>query len=302
MSKTATSAAVAPVTAFAVAALGIGLFSVMDAFMKSLTLALGVYNAILWRNLLSVGLGYATWRIEGATRPGARAMRLHLIRGGIAAVMGLLFFWGLARVPMAPAITLAYIAPLLALLLGAVLLGERVGPRVVAASVAALGGVGIVMLGQARSALGDDALLGAGAILVSAVLYAVNLVVARMQSQAASPGEIAFFQSGVISALFLLAAPWLLAVPPQGEWPKIVICALLATASLWCLGWAYAHGDTGYLAMTEYTSFVYAAALGWLVFAEALSPYTIAGAGVIVAACLWGARAKSAMPAAVEVA
>ena len=91
-------------------------------------------------------------------------------------------------------------------------------------------------------------------------------------------------------------------LPPGGEWPKIVVASLLATASLWLLGWAYAHGDTGYLAMTEYSSFVYAAALGWLVFGEILSPYTLIGAAVIVAACLWAARAPARQPAAVEVA
>ena len=293
---------VAPATAFAVAALGIGLFSVMDAFMKSLTLALGVYNAILWRNLVSVGLGWGTWRAGGGQRPTRRAVKLHLARGAIAAPMALLFFWGLARVPMAPAITLAYIAPLLALLLGAVFLRERVGSRVVVASVSALAGVGVVLWGQAKAELGNDVLLGALAILVSAILYALNLIVARLQSQAALPGEIAFFQSGIIAAIYLVAAPWLAVLPPGDEWPKIVAGSLLATASLWLLGWAYAHGDTGYLATTEYSSFVYAAVLGWLVFGERLSPYTVAGAAVIVVACLYGARAPTRMPAAMEVA
>lgn len=293
---------VAPATAFAVAALGIGLFSVMDAIMKSLTLALGVYNAILWRNLVSVALGWGTWRAGGGARPSRRGVRLHLIRGAIAAPMALLFFWGLARVPMAQAITLAYIAPLIALLLGAVVLGERVGARVVLASVAALGGVAAILLGQAQAELGPEALRGALAILVSAVLYALNLIVARLQSQAAPPGEIAFFQSGIIAAIYLMAAPWFAVLPPADQWPWIILGSLLATASLWLLGWAYAHGDTGYLATTEYTSFVYAAILGWLVFGEVLSPYTVAGAGIIVAACLWGARAPRRQPASVEVA
>jgi drug/metabolite transporter (DMT)-like permease len=291
-----------PAVAFAVAAAGIGLFSIMDAFMKSLVLAVGVYNAMFWRTMISSGLGAIAWRASGARRPSSRAIKLHLLRGTITAAMALLFFWGLGRVPMAQAIALSYIAPLLALLLGAVVLHERVGPRVVVASIAALVGVGVIMIGQSRAALGPAAFEGAIAILASAVLYAINLVVARMQSQAARPGEIAFFQSTIVTLILALGAPWFAVVPPSGEWPKIVIAACLATASLYLLAWAYAHGEAGYLATTEYTSFVYAAVLGWLVFGESVSPFTLAGAAVIVAACLYAARRRDIAQSAIEAA
>lgn len=296
-----TARALTPVAAFAVALVGIALFSIMDAFMKSLTLALGLYNALFWRTLVSVGFGAVAWQRGGGRVPRGRTLRLHLARGGVASVMAVTFFWGLARVPMAQAISLAYVAPLLALLLGAVFLGERVGPRVVLASTAALAGVLVLLWGQSQAALGHDAFLGAVAILVSAVLYAVNLILARLQAQAAPPGEIAFFQSGVVVTILAVAAPWLAVFPPQAEWWKIGVGAALATASLVLLGWAYAHGDAGYLAMTEYSSFLYASVLGWLVFGERVSGFTLAGAAVIVAACLYGARAKAGGPAAVEV-
>lgn len=299
-SRPVTARSLSPAAAFAIAAAGIGLFSIMDAFMKSLTLSLGVYNALLWRTGTSVMIAGAVWGGSGRPLPGRRALRLHLLRGTITAAMALLFFWGLARVPMAQAISLAYIAPLLALLLGAVLLGERVGPRVVIASVAALGGVAVILVGHGRLALGPQAFAGAVAILVSALLYAGNLVVARLQSQAAAPAEIAFFQSTIVTALLACAAPWLAAMPAANEWPLIVAAAALGTASLFLLALAYAHGETGYLATTEYTSFLYAAVLGWWVFGERVAPTTLAGAAVIVVACLWGARARRGVPAAVE--
>lgn len=292
--------ALSPALAFAVAAGGIGLFSIMDAFMKSLTLELGVYNALVWRTGTSALIGGAAWLAAGAPRPSARGMRLHLIRGAITAAMALLFFWGLARVPMAQAITLAYIAPILALIGGAVLLGERVGRRVVFASLAALAGVLVVLADPANRTIGADAIAGAAAVLASAVLYALNLVVARVQSQAAGPAEIAFLQSALVTAILLCAAPWLLAVPPTGAWARIGVGAMLATASLFLLAWAYAHGETGYLATTEYTSFVYAAALGWLVFGEPLSPFTLAGAAIIVFACLYAARRRDIAAATLE--
>ncbi|SFP53914.1 DMT family transporter [Sphingomonas rubra] len=282
---------VTPALAFGVAAIGIGLFSVMDAFMKSLVLAIGVYNALFWRTAISTGLGALLWRRSGGGWPRGRTFRLHLARGSVTAAMALLFFWGLARVPMAQAITLSYIAPLIALLLGAVLLGERVGGRVVLGSFAALGGVLVVLLGD-RADLGGARMDGAAAILASALLYAVNLVLARMQAQAAGPGEIAFFQSGIVTLLLALAAPWLAVLPEAALWPRIVVAACLATGSLALLAWAYAHGDTGFLATTEYTSFLYAAVLGWLVFGERVTIWTLVGAAIIVVACLLAARKR----------
>ena len=74
--------------------------------------------------------------------------------------MACLFFWGIGRVPLAQAIALTFIAPLIALLLAAIFLGERIGPRSIGGSAMAFAGVLVIVLGQARAELGDDALLG----------------------------------------------------------------------------------------------------------------------------------------------
>ena len=74
--------------------------------------------------------------------------------------MALLFFWGLARVPMAQAVALTFIAPLIALFLAALLLKEPIGRRTVGGSLAAFAGVVVIFIGQARADLGREALLG----------------------------------------------------------------------------------------------------------------------------------------------
>ena len=100
----------------------------------------------------------------------------------------------------------------------------------------------------------------------------------------------------------LLLAPWLAVLPDAATWPRLLLAAGLATASLWLLGWAYAHGDTGFLATTEYSSFVYAAGLGYLVFGERVSAFTACGAGVIVVACLYAARRRDIAQTSMEAA
>jgi drug/metabolite transporter (DMT)-like permease len=279
-------------TAFLIAAAGIGLFSVMDAVMKGLVLAIGVYNAMLWRSLGNVALGAVAWRVVGMRRPSRRALLLHLGRGSVTCVMALLFFWGLARVPMAQAIALSYIAPILALILAAWWLKERVSPRAIGAVAAASLGIATIFIGQARAALGPEAFEGAIAVLASAVLYAVNLILTRLQSLAARPAETACLQSLVILFLLGAPAPWLAIVPPTKLIVPLVVAAVLAFASMMLLSWAYRHGEAGYLAMTEYTSFIYAAVLGYAVFGERVSFFTLVGASVIVAACIVAARRR----------
>ena len=281
-----------PGIAFLIAAIGIGVFTAMDAVMKGLVLAIGVYNAMLWRMMANVGFGAVAWGVVGYRRPTRRALLLHAARGSVGCAMALTFFWGLARVPMAQAIALSYIAPILALVFAALWLKERLGPRTVAGALVASLGIAIILLGQARAAPGPEALAGALSILVSALLYAINLILARLQSLAARPAETACLHSLVILIWLGLAAPWLAVLPEAAQIGPLLLAAALAFVSMMMLSWAYAHGEAGYLAMTEYTSFVYAAALGYLVFGERISPYTLAGAAVIVLACVFAARRR----------
>ncbi len=291
-----TTPKVAPATAFAVAALGIAVFSGMDAVMKGLVLAIGAYNALLWRSFVATALSGSIYAAKRSAFPRPATMRLHLMRGTVSAVMAFLFFWGLGRVPMAQAIALAFIAPVIALFLAAAILGEAIGRSTIVASAVAFAGVLVILAGQAREALGPEAFAGSIAILVSAVCYAFNIILMRAQSQVAGPVEVTFWQSLIVTSLFLLAAPWLLVVPSGIHAPMLVLAAVLTTVSLLLLAWAYAHGEASYLAPTEYTSFVWAALLGWLIFDEGLSPWTLAGATLIVGGCILAARARPAPP------
>ena len=277
---------------FAVACLGIALFSVMDAVMKHLVLEIGTYNALVWRNgtgALIAGIFFVALRSRWPKR---EVMKIHLTRGLVGTVMAVLFFWGLGRVPLAQAIALAFIAPLIALYLAAILLKERIERRAIAASLLGLAGVVVILLGQARADLGPEALLGSLAVLGSACLYAYNIILMRQQAQVARPLEVAFFISGITALTLSLAAPVLAEVPEARHWPAIVAGALLAFGSLLLLAWAYRRAQAQHLAPVEYTSFIWAAMFGWLVFSEPVGLFTLGGAVLIVGACLIAASRR----------
>jgi S-adenosylmethionine uptake transporter len=281
-----------PLPAYAAAVAGIALFSVMDMVMKGLTLEIGTFPSLLWRSLIGMVLGAIPFLVTRSAWPRGTALRLHLLRGTMMVPMAVLFFWGLARVPMAQAVALTFIAPLIALVLAAVILEEPIGPRTFGGSLAAFAGVVLIFIGQAQANVGPKALLGSVAILGSALIYAFNIIVMRRQAQHAGPVEIAFFQNLVIGAVLLIAAPVMRPPLPSGHWPELVLAAALAIGSLMLLGWGYARAGAAYLSTTEYTAFLWAMLFGWLRFGEHVSAFTLVGAALIVAGCLNAARTR----------
>jgi S-adenosylmethionine uptake transporter len=218
--------------------------------------------------------------------PGRPALKVHLIRGGVTFVMGYLFFWGLAFVPLAEGIALSFIAPLIALYLAALLLGEVIGKSAILASLLGLAGVFVILAGKMQGDFSEEARWGVAAILVSAVLYAYNLILQRQLAQIASSAEVVFFQTGIVTLLYLALAPFFAAVPPAENWPFIIAAAAVAMISLMLIIWGYARAEAQHLVSLEYTAFIWAAILGWLFFDEAVTWATFIGTALIVSGCL----------------
>lgn len=272
------------------AMLGLGLFSVMDGVMKAASLAIGAYAAMCWRGLAGTIIMAPLWLWRGRGWPAPAVVRVHVLRGVVASVMAVLFFYGLARLPLAEGIALSFIAPLIALYLAAVMLGEKVRRSAIAGSVVALAGVAVIAAGKLDGTADDEALKGLAATLLSAVLYAWNLVLQRQQALVANPTEVAFFQM-LVQFLFLgLGAWWFAPFPDRAVWWLVAVSALLSVVSLMLLSWAYGQAEAQVLVPVEYTAFVWAAIIGWIAFAEPVTVTMLAGVLLIVAGCLYALR------------
>ena len=282
-----------PLLPFAVTLAAVGLFSLMDALMKGAALAVGAYSALLLRNAFGLMLIAPVWLATRRGWPSRGAMRVHLVRGAVAAVMAFTFFWGIARIPLAEGIALSFVAPLIALYLAAILLGEQVQPGAIGASLLGIAGVAVIAFGRAGTGgWSDDAAWGTGSVFVSSVLYAWNLVLQRQQALAARPVEVATFQTGIVGLLLLAFAPFAFELPGLGAWPVIAGAAALALAAVLLLAWSYARAEAQALVPLEYSGFLWAALFGWLMFAEGLTWPVLLGAGLIAGACWIAAPRK----------
>ena len=282
-----------PLAPIVMAIVGIGLFAAMDAVMKGAALAVGAFSAFFLRCLIGFCIIAPVWWLTGRRWPEKFVMRIHLVRGFITAFMGWSFFYSLIYLPLAEAIALSFIAPLIALYLAALLLKEDVHPRAYFAALLGLAGVIVIVAGKlGRADLHDDIWKGLAALLISALLYAWNLVLQRQQALVARPAEVSMFQNGMVVLVLLAGTPFLLQWPDQATWNYLGAGALFAIGATLCLTWAYARAEAQRLVPIEYTAFLWAVLFGWFLYDETATVATIAGTALIVLGCWIATRHK----------
>lgn len=287
---------------FIAAAAGVGLLGLMDGAMKYASLAAGAYSATLLRSLFAAALITPVWLARRPTWPRGRILRLHIERGVVSAFMALTWFYALTKLPIAEAMAISFVAPLIALYFSHALLGEIISRNAIGASVLGLAGTLVIVAARLGEAgLSRDLALGLGAMFISAVLYAYNFVVIRRQSQLADPVEVATFHTGGSGLVLLLGAPFFFALPSEAAATGILLAAILTIAGSMAIAWAYARAEAQALVPLEYTGFVWAAWIGWQFFDEAVTPATLIGAAMIVIGSWIAAPGKRTAKPAPEV-
>jgi S-adenosylmethionine uptake transporter len=288
-----------PLLPFAAALAGVGFLSLMDAFMKEAALMIGAYTATVLRAIIGAALIAPVWLSRGPAMPSRALWKLHIERGIVSAFMALTFFYSITKLPLAEAIALSFIAPLIALYLARVLLGETISRAAIGASLLGFAGTLVIVGGRiGEGRFDEDAAWGIAALFVSALLYAYNFIVIRRQAQLAGPLEIATFHSGIGGLVLLTLAPFLWQTPSSAALPWLMVAAVLTVAGSATIAWAYARAEANVLVPTEYSGFVWAVVMGWLFFREPVTLPTLAGTALIVTGCWLATRPARPAPAA----
>ncbi|MEW4449138.1 DMT family transporter [Qipengyuania sp. JC766] len=276
---------------------GVAALSLMDAFMKGASLAIGAYSASLLRSLIGAAIAAPLWVGAGARWPDRAVLKLHLLRGIVSAFMALTFFFALTKLRLAEAIAISFVAPLIALYLAHVLLGETIRRIAIVGSILGFAGTLVIIGGRVgRDTFDADIAMGLFSILVSAMLYAWNFVIIRQQSRVAGPLEVATFHSGVGGAIMLVAAPFFLVLPDWAVLGDIAVASVLTVFGAMAIAWAYARAETQVLVPLEYSGFLWATLFGWLFFAEEVTATTLLGTSLIVLGCWLGTRRGRPLP------
>ena len=273
------------------AVLGVLFYSLLDAVMKAQALAMGTYSAMFWRMGFGVMFALLLFSQGRVALVSSRELKIHFLRAALTTLMTYLFFFSLTRIPLAQAIGLSFIAPIITLFLAAPLLGEQIGNNAKLGAGLGFMGVVVVVGGEIISLNADSDLPGLGAVLLFALLYALYLILQRKHSLMARPMEIVFYQNIMVFIILLLGAPFFVSLPANAmEWGGAALAAAFAMGSLALMSMAYRRAEAQRLVSIEYTAFIWAALLGWWVFDEGLTLQTLLGTGLIVAGCLTSLR------------
>lgn len=292
----------APLTGVLAAIGGAAVLSVNDVAIKFLSGSYALHQVILTRSLISITFLLVFMGLSGGYRQMlTRRPRGHLLRVSLVLVSNITYFLGLAALPLADAVAIAFVSPLVVTLLSVVILGETVGPRRWGAVVVGLIGV-LVMMRPGAGALQPAAIL----VLISAFSYASTHMMTRRMRDTESAATLNFYvQCGFIlvsatmgltvgdgrfagssdpSHAFLFRT-WVW--PPMADWPAFLATGLSVAIGGLMVSQAYRQCEAALVAPFEYAAMPLAILWGVTIFGQWPDPTGWLGIALICGAGLY---------------
>jgi drug/metabolite transporter (DMT)-like permease len=207
---------------------------------------------------------------------------LQALRGGLLIAATFSFFLAVQYLPIADALAIFFVQPLVLTALSPLVLGERVGPRRWAAVVVGFVGTLIIIRpGIIEVSPGALAALAAGTFLA---LY--FLITRRISGS--QPAMVTTFQTNLMGGLIATAL-----VIPVFEWPSwqvwLEFAALGAVANLghYMIVRAYDFAEASLLAPLAYTEMITSTLLGWIFFQDFPDRWTFVGVAVLISCAVY---------------
>lgn len=273
----------------ALGAIGVLLLSAMDAAIKHLSATNGVLAIAFGRYLFGALAAFAIWQGAGRPRIDAEMIRAHFFRCVLIVIVAVTFFYSLSVLPLAEAITLAFVAPLLVPFFAWAVAGER--PRTVSLAAVGLGFAGAVVALQGAPPADENPqrLSGVIAVLVSAAAYAWALALLRTRADKDGAPSVGMLQTAIPCLITAGPAIALSPMPALPDLPWFALMGLLGASGWYLLIIAYGRAQAQVLAPLDFTGLIWASAFGYFLFNEVPRTQIFLGAALIVVACLYAA-------------
>lgn len=238
-------------------------------------------------------LAPALWSMRGMRLPQG-IWPLFLWRGALHVAAVILWFWAMARVPVAEMAAIGFLNPVIVLVIAGLLLGEGLGRgRVVSVLVALVGALIVLRPGLREVTTGHLSQLAA------TLCFAVSYIFAkRLSGMAPASVVVAVLSVTVAAGLAPIAAwVWQPVSPAQLAWLAAV--AALATLGHYTMTRAFRAAPLAVTQPVTFLQILWATLLGMLVFAEPVDGFVILGGALIVGAVslnTWAEARKGRIP------
>lgn len=259
-------------------------FSLNDVLIKLLSGAYPLHEVVLARSLIGMAVFLVLIMPISGGLSILRTQRLgmHLLRGACVVFANTFFFMGLATMPLADAVAIFFVSPLLITIFSVIFLKEKVGPRRWTATLIGLIGV-IIIVRPGTSAFQIASILPVFAAIGYALLHIITRRIGGTESAATMTFYIQLtfilvsasvgltvgdgrFDTGDSAMLSFLLRTWV--VPEVSHYWLLALLGGTSTFGGYFISLAYRQSEAAFVAPFEYVAMILAILFGYFVFGE----------------------------------
>ena len=279
-----TSGSASHVSAIALMIVAVGMFGFLDAVAKYLAQSLPVLQVAWMRFVMHIVLAVFVLRLwQDYSRLKTARPWLQIGRGSMLLGTTVFNFWALQYLQLAETSSIMFAGPMLVAALAGPLMGEWVGPRRWAAI--AIGFIGVLVVTRpGLDGLGWPALIS----VASMVSFALYSLATRVLAQTENADGLIVY-TALIPAIALAVPALSVWVWPTDwiSWALMLATGIFGGVGHWLLIKAHQTAPASTLAPFMYTQIVWMVALGWLLFADIPTVWTVLGASIIIGSGLY---------------
>jgi drug/metabolite transporter (DMT)-like permease len=264
--------------------------SIMAIAGRELSAELNTFQILFFRSLVGLGVICVLLHRSGWAQAKTKAFGVHLLRNVSHYAGQFGWFFALGVIPLSEVFAIEFTTPIWTAVLAAAVLGERMN-RLRMAGVAA-GFIGVLVILRPGISVVS---VGALAVLGAAFAYAISYIMTKKLSATDTPLAILFYMTAIQFPLGLLAALFDWRWPSPWAWPWVVAVAVTALLAHYCMARAFRLADATVVVPLDFLRLPLIALLGWLLYAEPVNGWVLAGAACVFAG-IW-LNLKSAQPA-----
>ena len=262
---------------------GMFLFATADVLAKFLTQSFHPIQ-IFWFRQVALLLGVLMMLgLRGPSILRTDRQRLQITRGILVVCSSLLFIYAVRHVALADAVAASFVAPFFLTILGATLLGEKVGIR--RWSAVFIGFIGaLIIVRPGTGAIHPAVLL----VVAAAGCYATRQVLGRLLADTDKTITTVAYTALTASFIGSVALPFFWQWPDnQLQWLALIAIGLFAGIGEVMVIRSLEVAETGAVAPIHYTMIIWGTLYGYLVFDQLPDHWTWVGTAIIVAAGIY---------------
>lgn len=251
-------------------------FSIMHGLVRFVSEVLPPFQIAFFRNIFGLAFLLPLLMRSRFAILRTKQIGLHALRGVINMAAMLMFFTALAISPIAKVTALGFTAPIFMAILAVLVLGERF--RIYRWSAIFLGFVGmLIILRPGLVAIDTGALL----VIGSAALWAVAMIIIKIQSRTESSLTIVAYMGIFLGVFSIAPAVWVWQPFGLQTLGFMVLIGLFGSIAQMAISEALKETDSTALMPFDFLKLIWTAMIGVWFFSEIPDIYTWIGATVI---------------------